>query len=70
LQEKPIKFSHHALDNMTDQGATVEEVESAIRTGEYSPAKKGRLSFRAPHKNLWVRNGLLGLVSYLLSKGY
>lgn len=31
---------------MTDRGAMAEEVESAIRTGEYSPAKKGRISFR------------------------
>lgn len=43
---KPIKFSQHALDNMTDRGASREEVETAIRTGECIPAKKGRLSFR------------------------
>jgi hypothetical protein len=47
--EKPIKFSQHALDNMADRGASREEVELAIRTGECFPAKKGRLSFR---KNL------------------
>lgn len=45
-QEKPIEFSRHALDNMIDRGASAEEVEFAIKTGEYSPAKKGRLSFR------------------------
>lgn len=44
--EKPIKFSQHALDNMADRGASREEVELAIRTGECFPAKKGRLSFR------------------------
>ena len=44
--EKPIKFSQHALDNMTDRGASREEVELAIRTGECFPAKKDRLSFR------------------------
>ncbi|MEW6570599.1 MAG: DUF4258 domain-containing protein [Nitrospirota bacterium] len=44
--EKPIKFSHHALDNMFDRGATKDEVEMTIRTGECFPAKKGRLSFR------------------------
>jgi hypothetical protein len=47
--EKTIKFSQHALDNMADRGASKEEVELAIRTGECFPAKKGRLSFR---KNL------------------
>jgi hypothetical protein len=47
--EKTIKFSQHALDNMADRGASREEVELAIRTGECFPAKKGRLSFR---KNL------------------
>ena len=44
--EKTIKFSQHALDNMADRGASREEVELAIRTGECFPAKKGRLSFR------------------------
>ncbi len=46
IPEKPIKFSQHALDNMADRGASKEEVELSIRTGEYLPAKKGRLSFR------------------------
>ena len=44
--EKPIRFSQHALDNMADRGASKEEVELAIKTGECFPAKKGRLSFR------------------------
>jgi len=43
---KPIIFSQHALDNMVDRGASKEEVELAIRTGECFPGKKGRLSFR------------------------
>lgn len=46
---KPIKFSQHALDNMFDRGASREEVEQAINTGECFPAKKGRIAFR---KNL------------------
>lgn len=46
MMEKPIKFSQHALDNMTDRGASKEEVETAIRAGERFPAKKGRLAFR------------------------
>lgn len=44
--EKSIKFSQHAFDNMADRGASKEEVELAIRTGECFPTKKGRLSFR------------------------
>ena len=44
--EKVIEFSQHALDNMADRGASKEEVELTIRTGECLPAKKGRLSFR------------------------
>jgi len=44
--EKPIEFSRHALDNMHDRGASTEEVEQAIMSGERAPAKKGRLSFR------------------------
>jgi len=44
--EKSIEFSQHALDNMADRGASREEVELTIRTGECLPAKKGRLSFR------------------------
>jgi len=43
---KPILFSQHALDQMPDRGATREEVEAAIRSGELSPAKGKRLSFR------------------------
>jgi hypothetical protein len=31
---------------MADRGASKEEVELTIRTGECFPAKKGRLSFR------------------------
>lgn len=44
--EKPLKFSQHALDNIADRGASKEDVELTIRTGECFPAKKGRLSFR------------------------
>lgn len=44
--EKHIKFSQHALDNMADRGASEEEVELTIRTGECLPATKDRISFR------------------------
>jgi hypothetical protein len=43
---KSILFSQHALEQMPDRGATREEVESAIRTGDFAPAKSNRLSFR------------------------
>ncbi|MBI4227424.1 MAG: hypothetical protein HY600_04000 [Candidatus Omnitrophica bacterium] len=43
---KPIVFSQHANDQLADRGATVPEVELAIREGERGPAKRGRLAFR------------------------
>jgi len=43
---KPIIFSQHALDQMPDRGTTREEVEITIRTGEPTPAKSRRLSYR------------------------
>lgn len=53
--EKVIEFSQHALDNMADRGASREEVELTIRTGECLPAKKGRLSFRKnySYNSMW-----------------
>jgi len=53
--EKPIKFSRHSLDNLFDRGASREEVEQAIRTGEGLPAKKGRTAFRKnfSHHGTW-----------------
>ena len=43
---KSILFSQHALDQMPDRGATRDEVEAAIRTGELTPAKGKRFSYR------------------------
>lgn len=43
---KSIVFSQHALDQLSDRGATKEEVKLAIRDGEEVPAKKGRRAFR------------------------
>jgi hypothetical protein len=53
--EKTIKFSRHALDNIFDRGASREEVEQAIRTGERLPAQKGRIAFRKNfgHDAMW-----------------
>lgn len=43
---KKINYSDHALEQMTERGATRFEVEEAIRKGEQIPAKKGRIAFR------------------------
>jgi hypothetical protein len=53
--EKPIKFSQHALENLFDRGASKEEAEQAIRTGEQLPAQKGRIAFRKnfTHNAMW-----------------
>jgi len=43
---KPIILAKHALEQMPDRGATAEEVEATIRTGEPAAAKGRRLAFR------------------------
>ncbi len=43
---KPIVFSQHALDQLSDRGTLEEEVKQAIQEGEEIPAKKGRKAFR------------------------
>ncbi len=43
---KPVRFSQHALEQIKDRGTSEEEIERAIREGEISPAKKGRIAFR------------------------
>ena len=43
---KQIKFTRHSLQQMTERGATQEEVEESIYQGERVPAKKGRSAFR------------------------
>ena len=52
---KQIVFSRHALEQLADRGATREEAEQAIDTGEQVPAKRGRLAFRKsfPFNSLW-----------------
>lgn len=54
---KSIIFSKHALEQMPDRGASAEEVESAILTGESVPAKRNRLAFR---KNFAFRKNWKG----------
>lgn len=55
LEPKLIAFSSHALDQMPVRGATVEEGEEAIRSGEQVPAKEGRQAYRKnfPFRGLW-----------------
>lgn len=43
---KPIVYSQHACDQMSNREVTETEVEMAILEGEIVPAKKGRLGFR------------------------
>jgi len=43
---KPIEFSPHAREKMLDRGALESEVKAAIQTGNFEPARKGRLIFR------------------------
>ena len=43
IVNKPIKFSSHGRMTMVERGATSEEVEDAIRTSAWSPARLERL---------------------------
>jgi len=52
---KPITFSQHSLEQMTERGASEAEVIEAIRTGERVPAKRGRQGYRKnfQYNSLW-----------------
>ena len=43
---KTIRFSRHALDQMRLRGATQEEVEEAIESTPWQPAKRGKYQVR------------------------
>ncbi|MGI9015252.1 MAG: DUF4258 domain-containing protein [Phycisphaerales bacterium] len=43
---KPIRLSAHALEQCADRGASLPEVEKAIRDGDREPAKRGRWMHR------------------------
>lgn len=43
---KPIAFSEHALGQLPSRGASRQEVEAAILTGERALAKVGRQAYR------------------------
>ena len=53
--EKAILLSAHAREKMVDRGAVESEVIAAIRSGNYEPARKGRLMFRKnfSYDRLW-----------------
>ena len=55
MVEGPIVFSQHALDQMPSRGATRDEVEEAIRSGEPVAAKRGRQAYRKnfPFRSEW-----------------
>jgi hypothetical protein len=46
MSEKPIRLSRHAQGQMQLRGATLREVEDAIRTGSRHSAKLGRVQAR------------------------
>ena len=52
---KTIVISNHAREQMSERGATEEEVVKAIRTGEEVPAKRNRQGFRKNYQynRLW-----------------
>jgi hypothetical protein len=52
---KPIRFSTHSRQQMTERGAERDEVIDAIRNGESVPAKRDRLGFRKnfQYDRLW-----------------
>ncbi len=52
---KPIVFSQHAIDQITDRGTSEDEVKRALQEGEQIPAKKGRIAFRKnfPYNAEW-----------------
>jgi hypothetical protein len=44
---KPIVVSRHAAQRMAQRGATLEEIEQAIRTGSWQPAQRGKWHTRS-----------------------
>jgi predicted N-formylglutamate amidohydrolase len=52
---KPVRFSRLALQQMSERGATEDEVLEAICSGEPVPAKHGRLGYRKnfQYERLW-----------------
>ncbi len=50
-----VQFHPHAMDRLAERGATKDEVQTAIETGEQFPAKFGRTGFRRnfPYERTW-----------------
>ncbi len=43
---KPIVIPEHAAERMLSRGATLDQIESTIRTGDPWPARNGRFAAR------------------------
>ena len=52
---KPVSFSHHALEQMRERGASREEVLAAVAQGQAEPARKNRVMYRLnlPYNAQW-----------------
>jgi hypothetical protein len=44
--DKPIVISTHAAERMRQRGAAIEEVESAVRSGQRKPGRRGKWQSR------------------------
>ncbi len=55
MNEKPIRFTAHALDQMRFRGATEDEVIKAIRSSSWQQADMGRWESRItiPFNSIW-----------------
>ena len=45
-EEKPIVFTHHALDRLRQRGTNEDDVKQAVRKGSREPAQRGLIMFR------------------------
>lgn len=50
-----IRFHPHALERLSERGATEDDVVATVRSGEQFPAKFGRTGFRKSfrHDSTW-----------------
>lgn len=55
MPSKPIRITSHAAEQCTERGASVSEVELAIRVGVREAVREGRWMYRynLPFNGLW-----------------